>query len=722
MQVDLSPQNHHQEQGLYPSVFPPLPNEPYDACRTEKHSSVIRIKTAEDTANISSILQLAWAIVIAAYTDSNDVVFGFCGGKPTGSSNPVSAAHLNIQPEQTVGKVLKSLNTQDDAMSPLSGSDLPASSVFPNILVVKNDIEDWTSTSPPMVLTGGHFDTCPFLLTGVDQQTEVHVHFHFDPEILSSTLSQIVMDQLVHVVNCIQTNPEVQLKDLLDMSPDGLQQTQTWNSRLQLRRQELGVHNVITNSEENTNTQPVCDWDGKSDQSQLSAAAWTERNEENASKGEGTPPTSRNSSISPSETNFKQDFAVLAPETKSETFPCTQTQQWLLNNHEGGCFVLSFSGLLDHFKLESACRLLMESHTALRSVFTRVDGALVQTVLKQVDLPFTVHSDASQDPISVARNLCAVNPENTFPLATLPLCFTLITKSRDQHALMIQLSHAQYDSVCQETLVSDLCQFYRDPTTPINATNYALFAHEVSKQQTPEAFDFWSNLLLGSSITEIPNTAPQMQSKNTILRCSTKVTIQSLPSGITMASMVKAAWSNVLRQETGDDDIVFAQLVNLRSMDVPDVHRTVGLCSNRVPVRVQYGRCKTALDLLHAVEDQHTQTIPFKAAEWENIVTYSTDWAAGSKPQSLVIHQDLLPKTDVQMEDNLRCQFVDCIHIEPTDDFLKLYSEELRGGMLKLTLAYSSHFVPKSGINGLLGKLRNTLMHFTDAPESVLDL
>ena len=308
MQVDLSPQNHYREQSLHPSVFPPLPNEPYDARRTEKHSSVIPIKTGEETTGISPILQLAWAIVIAAYTDSNDVVFGFCGGKPTGPSNPVSAAHMNIQPEQTVDEVLKSLNTQDDAMSPLSGSDLPTSSVFPNILVVKNDIEDWTSTSPPMVLTGGHFDTCPFLLTAVDQQTEVHVHFDFDPEILSSTLSQIVMDQLVHVVNCIQTNPEVQLKTLLDMSTNGPQQTQAWNSRLQLRRQELGVHDVITKSEESPNTQPVCDWDGKSDQSQLSAEAWTERNEENVSKGEDTPPTSRNSSISPSETNSKQNF------------------------------------------------------------------------------------------------------------------------------------------------------------------------------------------------------------------------------------------------------------------------------------------------------------------------------------------------------------------------------------------------------------------------------
>jgi hypothetical protein len=287
---------------------------------------------------------------------------------------------------------------------------------------------------------------------------------------------------------------------------------------------------------------------------------------------------------------------------------------------------------------------------------------------------------------------------------------------------MIQLSHAQYDSVCQETLVSDLCQFYRDPTNPVNSTDYALLAHEVAKQQTPEAFAFWSNLLLGSSITEIPNTVPQMQSKNTILRCSTKVTIQSLPSGITMASMVKAAWSKVLRQETGDDDIVFAQLINLRSMDVPDVHRTVGLCSNRVPVRVQYGQCTTALDLLHVVEDQHTQIIPYKSAEWENIVSHSTDWAAGSKPQSLVIHQDLSPKTDVQMGDDLRCRFADFIPIEPTDDSLKLYSEELQGRMLKLTLAYSSHFVPESGINGLLGKLRNTLMHFTDTPENVLDL
>ena len=187
------------------------------------------------------------------------------------------------------------------------------------------------------------------------------------------------------------------------------------------------------------------------------------------------------------------------------------------------------------------------------------------------------------------------------------------------------------------------------------------------------------------------------------------------------------AWSKPHGQKSsnkrqGEDDIVFAQLVNLRGMNVPDVHRTVGLCSNRVPVRVRYGQCKTALDLLRAVEDQHTQSTPFKAAEWENIVSCSTDWAAGSKPQSLVIHQNLCTKTNVQMGDDLSCHLADYIPIEPTDDSLKLYSEELQGGMLKLTLAYSSHFVPESGINGLLGKLRNTLMHFTDAPESVLDV
>jgi hypothetical protein len=156
-------------------------------------------------------------------------------------------------------------------------------------------------------------------------------------------------------------------------------------------------------------------------------------------------------------------------------------------------------------------------------------------------------------------------------------------------------------------------------------------------------------------------------------------------------------------------------------MDVPDAQRIVGLCANRVPIRVQYGQYKTVLNLLNAVENQHVQSHPFKAAEWENIVSRSTDWAAGSKPQSLIIHRDLPPEVNVQIADDVRCRLADYIPIEPTDDSLKLHSEELQGGMLKLTLAYSSHFVPETGVNGLLGKLRNTLIHFTDAPGSLLD-
>ncbi|KAJ5747646.1 uncharacterized protein N7511_009342 [Penicillium nucicola] len=729
MQANLSPKNDHQERGLQPSGFPSVPNEPCDARRTEKHSSVIPVKTGEDATCISPLLQLAWAIVIAAYTDSNDVVFGLCE-KSNPSANPISPIQMIIQPEQKVNDMLKLLSTENHVVSLLSELDLSTSPAFPNILVIKNDMEDWTSTGPPMKLSGGHFDTCPLLLTGVDQHTEVHMHFEFDPEILSTSLSRIVMDRLVHIVNCIQTDPETQLKALLDISPNESKRDQSFNSRLQRRRQELGLHDVITKSEETTNSPSVCDWDGKSDQSQLSEVAWTETIGENASKGDDTPPTSRGSSVSPREIYFEthseektnQDTTAVPLENVLETFPCTKTQQWVLNNNEGGCFVLEFSGPLDSSRLEDACQRLMESHTALRSIFTRHDGEFVQTVLKEFDLPFTVHTDVSQHPVSVARNLCTVNPGHTFPLGTLPLCFTLIAGSRDQNALMIQLSHSQYDSVCPEILVSDLCQFYQDPAKAVSSTEYALFAQEVEKQQTPEAFDFWRNILSDSSITEIPNTAPEMQSKNTILRCSTKVTIPSLPSGISMASMVKAAWSTILRQEAKCDDIVFAQLVNLRNMNTPNAHRTVGLCSNRVPVRVQYGQCKTTLALLQAVEDQEKQIAPFKAAEWESIVSHSTSWVAGCKPQSLVIHKDLSAKTEVQIGDDLRCHWADYIPIEPTDDSLKLYSEELQGGMLKLTLAYSSHFVPECGINGLLGKLRNTLMHFTDAPESQLEI
>ena len=87
------------------------------------------------------------------------------------------------------------------------------------------------------------------------------------------------------------------------------------------------------------------------------------------------------------------------------------------------------------------------------------------------------------------------------------------------------------------------------------------------------------------------------------------------PVKITVASMVKAAWSNVLREVTGTSDLVFAQLVNMRGMDMPGIYRLVGTCFSFFPIRLEYQPSWTIIDLLRAVQDQHAQSIPFKTAQ-----------------------------------------------------------------------------------------------------------
>ena len=57
-------------------------------------------------------------------------------------------------------------------------------------------------------------------------------------------------------------------------------------------------------------------------------------------------------------------------ENISDVFPCTETQQWMLNNGEGGDFLLRFSGPLDTSRLQSACQRLVKIHTALRCFST----------------------------------------------------------------------------------------------------------------------------------------------------------------------------------------------------------------------------------------------------------------------------------------------------------------------------------------------------------------
>ncbi|KAJ5089355.1 hypothetical protein N7532_008039 [Penicillium argentinense] len=418
---------------------------------------------------------------------------------------------------------------------------------------------------------------------------------------------------------------------------------------------------------------------------------------------------------------MQQSTATIDIQNISDVYPCTQPQEWLFNTHEGGCFLLRFSGPLDAAQLQASCQRLVETHSTLRSLFVHIDGALHQVILNRVDVSITVHTTASgENPMSVARDMCIVDHKRAFSLGIPPLQFTLVRGSAEQNVLIIQLSHAQYDGSCQEIIVSDLCCLYRGQGDLAVPTDYGLYARQVALRQTPAAFKFWRESLAGSAITKLPYNKQQTGSPNLQLQCSAEVAVGQPPRGITMATVVKAAWTKVLHDVTRSDDIVFAQLVSTRGMDVPGINRTVGICFNQVPVRIQYQKCTTALDLLHATQRQHIHGLAFHTAGWNTIVSDSTDWPAGSQPQSLVIHQNFSTKTKFHAADDLDCELMDYIPIEPPHDALELCSVP-ENDRLKLSLTGPSRLVGEAELQTLLDKLCLTLKHFTTTPESALE-
>lgn len=421
------------------------------------------------------------------------------------------------------------------------------------------------------------------------------------------------------------------------------------------------------------------------------------------------------------------------PSNVSDFFPCSHGQQWQLSSQKDGAFLFRFSGPLQVDRLQTACRRLVQTHSSLRSLFTLHDGRFMQVVLKDIDdFPFIIrHSNSpTQDPLSFAKDLCATEPAAERPVR--PLQFTLIPDSSGlEHVLVLHLSHSQYDGICQQTLISDLCALYQNPSDPgVVPTNFAHYARHLARQQTPDESAFWKKFLEGSKITRLP-TPPQNSSQKAIpLHCATTIPIpdKPLPTGVMLATVVKAAWSHVLRKATGSQDIVFAQYVALRDLeDIPQAHRLVGFCVNSCPVRVDFSGgsndkpIKTALDLLHALQTQHTQTIPFKASQWDYTVSHSTNWPQGSETQSTHIHVNFDIEKEFDLGGGLRCELVDYLGIFPPLDAMRVTSEPKGDKELKIELVSSTTIVEEDRLEILLGELGRTVADFMACPERPLD-
>ncbi|KAL4906188.1 hypothetical protein BDW74DRAFT_177209 [Aspergillus multicolor] len=323
----------------------------------------------------------------------------------------------------------------------------------------------------------------------------------------------------------------------------------------------------------------------------------------------------------------------------------SDVQEWMLSHHVARpdvgmtWFALDAAGPLVNDKMAEACRKLLTTIEILETGFVidehgkwkRVAPAHIKPTVREFTTDGTINEWTEE----------YIQREGSNPLQQgKPLIDIAICSTATKHRILIHMSHAIYDGMCIARFWRALKDLYEHGHTR-KAASYSQYMAQAEKARTPAASAYWSTLLKDASITSVGAISPQ--DKEFVWRAGVigpkRVHIgKNLPTGTTAATALKAAWALTLARQTGQNDVIFADLVSGRAGLDPAVTDAFGMCSTPIPVRVKLDQPTTYFDLVHAVQKQQLDSMPFETYGFSQIARECTNWPADTKPTSWINH------------------------------------------------------------------------------------
>lgn len=350
----------------------------------------------------------------------------------------------------------------------------------------------------------------------------------------------------------------------------------------------------------------------------------------------------------------KNDVTDILPCTEVQAFSATRPQYY---------WSLELIGALKYDRFKLACANLVHRHAILRTVFVPDAGHILQVVLHQLPLSFTECETENDDLIAFTKTLTQADSVSQVLYNKPPLAFALVRQHYSHHMLILQLSHAQYDGISIPTLITDLLDLYHQQIQMQAAVTFAAYTRHCTHSHTAEAYGFWRDLLNRASMTspfetDISNLL--LKANASLVKVEACAPLPVPPPGITMATIIKAAWSitqaRILRNTR---DLVFGQLVSGRSnLSEAGLEDVIGPCLDFVPVRaVLQSTCddgdgdgETISALLRRLQDQHAASLPFETVPLKAIVARCTSWTDRDTDFGSIVHHRHAPEqTNLQL-------------------------------------------------------------------------
>ncbi|MQY21387.1 D-alanine--poly(phosphoribitol) ligase subunit 1 [Nocardia sp. RB20] len=291
---------------------------------------------------------------------------------------------------------------------------------------------------------------------------------------------------------------------------------------------------------------------------------------------------------------------------------------------------VDLAGAVNPDRLRTAAQAILDRYPNLRTAFvTDAAGRPAQLVLDRVEVPWQV-VDLSDLPApqrdSELERLILADRVTHFDMTVPPqLRFTLYHlgaegTDADRWQLAITSHHILLDGWSMPLLMRDLLVLYAtsgDPSVLPRVESYRTFLNRLASRDHEASLRIWERALSG--VTEPTLLAPQPRTAETYdadrltveidAERTRRIAARAGELGVTVNTLVQAAWGFVLGKLTGRSDVVFGATVSGRPADLPGIESMVGLFINTLPVRVSIDDRLTIGELLRRLQGEQVELL-----------------------------------------------------------------------------------------------------------------
>ncbi|UDD65029.1 NRPS [Aspergillus flavus] len=411
------------------------------------------------------------------------------------------------------------------------------------------------------------------------------------------------------------------------------------------------------------------------------------------------------------------------PSQVEDVFPCTPLQQGILalSQKRPGHYINHAILQIDRTKvsldrLKQAWQQTIQMTPILRTRIIDVEGHdILQVVISEENALKSLVGCTLESYIENDRR-------NTMTFGT-PLARVAFIEESNQSGdnaienkstrtvyIVWTMHHAVYDGWTMELILNQVHNIYREKDDRPCLEPFQKFLQYSIKRNDAEE-RFWNNYLSKSdmfSFPALPSTSYEPQA-NTSLQHEINDLTWRRKDDITASTMMRTAWGILLSCYTTTPDVLFGATVTGRQAPVAGIENVAGPTIATVPVTIGVDPHITVHELLHQVQRQALDMIPFEQTGLQRIRRISANTNRGCQFQTLIVVQP--PSSNQRVREESIWQVVgrEDKEISSFNSYAVLVECQMKSEGVHIEVSFDSQVIDTNTMSRMLKQLHHIL-------------